>query len=79
MVSISLLKGVFGQTHIGFGGVVVFGCYGRLVTTDSLRQFLPMGHSAGFLQLHALVGVILLFKMDLLWPSMACLRLGMQL
>ena len=48
-------------------------------TTDSLRQFLPVGHAAGFLQLNALVGMMLLFKMDLLWLLMVCLRFDMQL
>ena len=65
MVGISYLEGVFYQGFIGFGGFVVFGCYGRLIDNDSLRQFLPMGDSAGFLQLHALVGLALLSTTDL--------------
>ena len=37
------------------------------------------GHSVFTLQLQDLGGTILLCKMDLLWPSMFCLRFGMQL
>ena len=37
MVGISYLEGVFCQALIGFGGVVVFGCYGRLIENRFLE------------------------------------------
>ena len=40
---IYVCKGVFGQTHIGFGGVVVFGCYGRLVYNRFLEAISTHG------------------------------------
>ena len=50
-------------------------CYSCVVlVTIPLR-----GHSVFTLQLQDLGGTILLCKMDLLWPSMFCLRFGMQL
>ena len=48
-------------------------------TTDCFRQLPFMGQSAGFLQLQFLVATFVLFNTDLLWPSMLCLMLDMQL
>ena len=50
-----------------------------LVNNQFLRQFPLIGHSVFALQFKDLDGTTLLCKMDLLWPSMFCLRFGMQL
>ena len=43
MVGISFLKGVCCQAHIGFGGVVVFGYYGRSVNHRFLEAISTHG------------------------------------
>ena len=79
------------ESDVCFGCVVVFKCDGGLVITDDCRQFPSSGHVFFCRQLHILllsmvaaaVAVLSIcidaVRMRLLWLSIICLALFMQL
>ena len=82
MVSESGCEGVGGEADVGFVRLVMLSLVQVTVawyTTDFLRHWPRSGHSSGFLQLHSsFFGLSDFKRIDLLWPSMVCLMLGMQ-
>ena len=67
----SCFKRVLSESNISLGWPVIFSCHCSL---DDIRQFPAIGQSAGIRQLH----VVVFSNVDLLLPSIFCLRLGMQ-